>query len=83
MLAGELALPQGCIAQLDQNTAHISAKQTLPLGWHVVTLTPWPLCAAVSDGVCFGGRRLSAGTVGAKGKEQQGADTVVEGRVGN
>lgn len=30
--AGELALPQGCIAELDQNTAHTSAKQTL-LRW--------------------------------------------------
>lgn len=53
MPAGELALPRGCIAQLDQNTAHISAKQTLPLLWHVVTLTPWPLRAAVNDGVGF------------------------------
>lgn len=59
MPAGELALPQGCIAQLDQNTAHISAKQTLLLVWHVVTLTLWPLCAAVNDGVrCRGTEAL-------------------------
>lgn len=55
MPAGELALPRGCIAELDQNTVHISAKQTLLLLWHAVTLTPWPLCAAVNDGVCFRG----------------------------
>lgn len=55
MPAGELALPWGCIAQLDQNTARISAKQTLLLAWLTVTLTPWPLCAAVNDGVCFRG----------------------------
>lgn len=43
MPAGQLALPRGCTAQLDQNTAHISAKQTLPLLWHAVTLAPRPL----------------------------------------
>lgn len=57
MPAGELALPQGCIAQLDQNTAHISAKQTLLLVWHAVAvmLTLRPLCAALNDGVCYRG----------------------------
>ena len=55
MPAGELALPQRCIAQLDQSTAHISAKQTLLLVWHAVALTPRSLCATVNHSMCFSG----------------------------
>lgn len=66
MPAGELALPRGCIAQLDQNTAHIVRNKHCC--WSG-TQSRSPACAS-------GGRRLCLGKVGAKGREQEEGDTL-------
>jgi len=56
--SGRISSSTGLHCTLDEDTAHTSAKQTLPLVWHAVTLTPWPLCAALNNGVCFRGTAL-------------------------